>query len=111
MEYKTISLIPRLSEKAFDLSQKTNTFTFQVPKNASKAAIASAVESQFSVKVAAVHVINQKGKAKRTVRKGGRPVPGRNSDMKKAYVSLVKGDTLPFFLGEADSATTKEGAK
>jgi ribosomal protein L23 len=39
----------------------------------------------------------QKGKAKRTVRKGGRPAQGRESDFKKAYVTLKEGDSIPLF--------------
>jgi large subunit ribosomal protein L23 len=111
MEYKTISLIPRLSEKAFALSKESNTFIFSVPRSASKATIARAVNIQFDVSVQEIRVINQKGKAKRTIRRGGRPVAGTNSDFKKAYVTLKEGDSLPFFLGENDNSDAKEASK
>jgi large subunit ribosomal protein L23 len=107
MDGTKITLIPRLSEKAFALSQDQNTFVFVVPKSASQAVIANAVKTQFNVEVVEVRMINQKGKSKRTIRKG-RAVPGRNSDMKKAYVKLAAGNTLPFFQSETEVEDKKE---
>ena len=56
-----------------------------------------AVATQFEVTVTDVRITNIAGKLKRTVRKGGRAVTGRRSDVKKAYVTLKDGDSLPFF--------------
>lgn len=104
----TMTLRPRLSEKAYELSQIRNTYVFVVPGNASKQAIGQAVENQFKVSVINVNVHNLKGKAKRTVRKGGRPVQGRTSDLKKAYVTLKSGDSIPIFAAAEESEKKAE---
>ncbi len=62
-----------------------------------KHTVARAVAAQFDVAVSEVNIVNVKGKAKRTVRKGGRPTNGKRSDVKKAYVTLTKVITLPLF--------------
>jgi large subunit ribosomal protein L23 len=105
---KTLKLIPRLSEKAFSVSEVRNTFIFVVPRESSKQSIAAAVTAQLGVQVASVRVLNQKGKSKRTIRKNGRPAAGRNSDMKKAYVQLKQGESLPFFLDSSDQEKKPE---
>ena len=104
---KSLVLKPRMSEKAYGLSQLRNTYVFDVERGANKHTIARAVASQYDVTVTEVNVINQKGKAKRTVRKGGRPSMGRTSDYKKAYVTLKSGDSLPVFAA-VEEAEAKE---
>jgi large subunit ribosomal protein L23 len=99
---KTIQLRPRLSEKTFGLANSGNVYVFDVPASANKHTVADAVAAQFGVTVVGVNILNWKGKAKRTVRKGGRPVSGQQSDRKKAYVALKKGEKLPFFDVEGD---------
>lgn len=100
---KTMVLKPRVSEKAYAMSQDNgNVYVFVVPKEASKQAIASAVSTQFGVTVKAVNTTVTKGKAKRTIRKGGRPVAGRTNTIKKAYVTLKDGDTIAIFKAEED---------
>ena len=94
---KQMILKPRLSEKTYGLSMTGNTYTFEVPGDATKHTVARAIAAQFDVTVEDVNIINVKGKAKRTVRKGGRPTNGKRSDIKKAYVTLKDGDTLPVF--------------
>lgn len=88
-------LIPHISEKAYGQSQ-TNTYVFKVPTSANKQQVAAAVTAQYSVGVEGVRVVISKGKLKRTIRKG-RPYPGRRSDVKKAYVTLVEGDSIKIF--------------
>jgi large subunit ribosomal protein L23 len=90
-------LKPRMSEKAYGVSQLRNTYVFDVTGDTNKHSVARAIAEQYSVTVTAVRVINVKGKVKRTIRKGGRPSMGRQSDVKKAYVTLKAGDTLPIF--------------
>lgn len=92
-----MTLKPRLSEKTFGMSVATNTYTFEVPGDATKHTVARAVTAQFKVTVNEVNMVNTKGKPVRTVRKGGRPTNGKRSDVKKAYVTLKAGDTLPIF--------------
>lgn len=94
---KTITLRPRLSEKSYGLGTKGGVYVLDVPADANKHTVARAVAAQFEVTVTNVNILNVKGKPKRTVRKGGRPVKGQRSDVKKAYVTLKAGDKLPFF--------------
>ena len=82
--YKAIALKPRLSEKAYALSQEHNLYVFVVPKNANKLTVSEAVNAQFGVTVQNVNMIRSKGKAKRTVRKGGRPIAGQQRIPKSA---------------------------
>lgn len=104
---KTIVLKPRLSEKAYGLANARNTYVFDVPGDANKHTVARAVGAQFTVTVTEVNIANIKGKAKRTVRKNGRASAGRQSDIKKAYVTLKAGDSLPLFAAE-EEAEAKE---
>lgn len=103
---KTLTLKPRLSEKTYRLSEQ-RTYVVDVPASASKDLIAKAMSAQFGITVITVNVVNVKGKTKRTVRKGGRPISGKRSDFKKAYVTLKEGDKLPFF-AEIEEAEAKE---
>lgn len=106
---KTMVLKPRVSEKAYERSAD-GVYVFSVDKSADKLSIARAVEAQFGVTVETVNTIVSKGKAKRTVRKGGRPVAGRTSDFKKAYVSLKEGDSLPLFASAEEDAKDQKPA-
>lgn len=106
---KTLVLKPRVSEKAYGLSQERRTYVFEVPKSANKQAVAQAVAAQFSVTVETVNVTVIKGKAKRTIRKGGRPIAGRQNDVKKAYVTIKEGDQIPVF--KATEEDDKSAAK
>ena len=108
-----MTLKPRLSEKTYALSQSGNVYVFVVPGDANKNTVASSVTAQFKVTVESVNIANQQGKAKRSVRKGGRPVAGKQSDFKKAYVTVKKGDSIPVFAAveEAEKQTAKAEAK
>ena len=103
---KTILLKPRLSEQAYALSQN-RTYVFEVPVSANKHTVARAVAVQFNVEVTNVNIANIAGKAKRTYRKGSRPVTGRASDTRKAFVTLKAGQSLPIFAAE-EEAEAKE---
>jgi large subunit ribosomal protein L23 len=99
---KTTTLKPRLSEQAYAMSQ-AGVYIFEVPTDVNKHTVSRAVAAQFEVEVTNVNITNIPGKAKRSVRKGGRQVKGRTSDMRKAYVTLKKGQTLPIFAAEAEA--------
>jgi large subunit ribosomal protein L23 len=105
---KTLILKPRLSEKAYGTSQAFNTFVFDVPKDANKHSVARAIASQYNVEVDEVNIIVVKGKAKRTIRKGGRVAKGRQNDVKKAYVKLKAGHSLPIFAAVEEAAEKQE---
>jgi ribosomal protein L23 len=112
---KTLNLLPRVSEKAYGLSQTGSVYVFVVPKSSNKLTIAQAVAEQFSVTVEDVRTTHLPSKAKRTVRKGGRKVErGTQPGIKKAYVRLKKGDTIPVFAQDEEEkkpVATKRGKK
>ena len=110
MNYKALKLIPRISEKTYELSQKLNLYVFIVPLRANRLTVAQAVKEQFGVNVDGVNIMRSKGKAKRTIRRGGRPIAGHQSEIKKAYVTIKAGESIPIFQNEDDSAkkTKKE---
>ena len=81
---------PIITEKANLVSAK-NVYILQVLPSASKAEIKVAVEQIFDVKVKSVNTLNVRGKVKRT---GNRM--GRRQDWKKAYVTLMPGQTINF---------------
>ena len=84
---------PVITEKSTLLSEN-NQVMFNVAKTATKPAIKSAVESLFEVKVKAVNTLNRKGKTKRF-----RGRPGRQSDVKKAIVTLEDGQSIDVTTG------------
>lgn len=100
---KDVIITPRISEKAYAMSQAENikTYVFVVPVSANKHTVARAITAQYEVTVTNVRTVTLKGKVKQSYRKGGRPIDGRRSDIKKAYVTLKAGDTLPLFVEEA----------
>ena len=85
--YDTI-VRPLVTEKA-TIGNENGQVSFVVAINATKPEIKAAVEMLFDVDVIAVNTILLKGKAK--MWKGR---PGRRSDMKKAMVTLVEGQTI-----------------
>jgi len=84
---------PIVTEKSTVITEY-NQVTFRVPLDASKPEIRAAVEGLFNVKVIAVNTIRQKGKLKRF-----RGRQGRRSDVKKAIVTLVEGDSIDITTG------------
>lgn len=108
---KTLVIRPRLSEKAYGLSEARGTYVVDVPADANKQTVARAMTAQFGVTVTGVRIVNVKGKLKRTMRKGGRPIMGKRADIKKAYVTLKEGDKLPFFAAVEEAAQKAEKAE
>ena len=107
---KLMILKPRMSEKAYALSQVNRTYVIDVPRDATKITVVKAVEMQFDVTVTNVRMVLGKGKVKRTVRKGGRAITGTRSDVKKAYITVKSGSVLPFF-AEIEAAEAEAKAK
>lgn len=98
-----ISLKPRMSEKAYGLSQ-TGIYVFDVPSDANKLTIMQTVSSQYNVTVEKVNITNINGKTKRTfISRRGKFVRGTRSDVKKAYVTLKEGDSIPIFAAEEEA--------
>ena len=105
---KEITLKPRISEKAYGISENLNTYVFKVPNEANKLTVAKAVAQQFDVNVESVNIMNVKGKLKRTFKKNGKASIGKRSDFKKAYVTLKEGDSIVIFASEEDDKSSKK---
>jgi large subunit ribosomal protein L23 len=84
---------PLITEKATVLSEH-NQVVFKVRSSATKPQIQEAVERLFNVKVKAVNTLNRKGK-----RKKFRGIAGRQSDVKKAIVTLMEGHSIDVTTG------------
>ncbi|HYO93610.1 MAG TPA: 50S ribosomal protein L23 [Polyangiaceae bacterium] len=80
-----------LTEKAARLKEHQKVI-FEVAPDANKIQIREAIEALFSVKVADVNTLVQRGKLKRM----GREL-GKRRNWKKAIVTLRAGDDIQFF--------------
>ena len=87
----SVLIAPHVTEKTSLAMQNNNQYTFRVRRDAPKPDIKKAVELMFEVKVAGVQVVNEPGKSRRF----GKSL-GRTQDWKKAYVSLVQGQTIDY---------------
>ena len=93
LRHYDVILSPVITEKATMVSE-ANQVVFNVARNASKPDIKRAVEALFGVKVTAVNTQLRKGKVKRF-----RGRLGRQSDVKKAIVTLAEGDAIDVTTG------------
>ena len=84
---------PVITEKSTFVSEN-NQVVFNVARDASKPEIKAAVEALFGVKVKAVNTLLRKGKVKRF-----RGIKGKQSDVKKAVVTLVDGQSIDVATG------------
>ena len=84
---------PVITEKATHAAEQ-NKVVFRVRNDATKPQIKAAVERLFDVKVQAVNTLIRKGKVKRF--KG---TVGRQSDVKKAVVTLAPGHAIDVTTG------------
>jgi large subunit ribosomal protein L23 len=87
----SVLIAPHVTEKSSLAMQNHNQYTFRVRRDATKIDIRKAVELMFDVKVAGVQVVNEAGKTRRFGK-----IAGRTQDWKKAYVSLVAGQTIDY---------------
>ena len=90
---RDVIIRPVVSEKSFVLLEE-NVFAFEVHTSASKPEIRDAVESIFDVTVLKVNTLNRDGKRKRN---RGLPTYGKRPDVKRAYVTLVEGESIELF--------------
>ncbi|WP_223477864.1 50S ribosomal protein L23 [Oricola indica] len=84
---------PVITEKSTLVSEH-NQVVFNVARDASKPEIKAAVEALFGVKVKSVNTLLRKGKVKRF-----RGITGKQSDVKKAVVTLVDGQSIDVATG------------
>lgn len=102
----SIVLKPRMSEKTYGLSQ-SGVFVFVVDKDVNKHEVAESVEKTYDVTVVNVRIVVQKGKTKRAYR-NKRFITGVRSDIKKAYVTLKEGDSIPIFAAVEEQESQAE---
>jgi len=87
----SVLIAPHVTEKSSLGMQNHNQYTFRVRRDANKTDIRQAIELMFDVKVKAVQVLNEPGKSRRFGKR-----TGRTQDWKKAYVSLIQGQTIDY---------------
>jgi len=93
MEINTILIGPIITEQSMGQASKGK-FTFSVAKQADKTGIKQAIEKKFNVHVVGVSTVTTKGRTKRV---GARRIEKRLSPLKKAVVTLKKGEKIDLF--------------
>jgi large subunit ribosomal protein L23 len=88
-----VLLKPRVTEKAYTMGA-SGKYVFQVASIATKLSVKRAVEEVYGVSVSTVNIVTLPGKTK-VFGKG--QVTGKRKAVKKAYVTLVAGQTLELF--------------
>jgi large subunit ribosomal protein L23 len=92
LEPYQVVLRPLITEKATQLSERHNAYTFEVNPMATKTEIKQAIEALFDVKVADVRTQNRRGKPRRY-----RLKVGRMRNWKKAIVALHDEYRIDFY--------------
>lgn len=95
--YSDILRRPIVTEKSSYLSTNLHQYVFEVAGNATSTMVKDAVEKLFEVTVLNVNVMNVPSKRKRSMR--SRRIVMRNPQYKKAIVTLLPEDRIPFFEG------------
>ena len=93
LRHYDVIVSPAITEKS-TMASEQNQVVFNVARKASKPEIKAAVEALFGVKVMAVNTLLRKGKTKRF-----RGTVGRQSDVKKAIVTLAEGQSIDVATG------------
>ena len=93
LRHYDVIVSPAITEKS-TMASEQNQVVFNVAKKATKPEIKAAIEALFSVKVMAVNTLIRKGKIKRF-----RGTVGRQSDVKKAIVTLADGQSIDVSTG------------
>ena len=101
LRHYDVIVSPVITEKS-TMASEANQVVFNVAPNATKPEIKAAVESLFSVKVTSVNTLVRKGKVKRF-----RGIMGRQSDVKKAVVTLAEGQQCKSNVFEVGGASNQ----
>lgn len=88
-----VIVAPVVTEKATTAAEH-NQFVFEVARKATKPQIKAAIEGLFDVKVVGVNTLVTMGKTK-----AFRGVRGKQSDVKKAVVTLAEGHKIDVTTG------------
>jgi large subunit ribosomal protein L23 len=93
LRHYDVIVSPAITEKS-TMASEYNQVVFNVAKKATKPEIKAAVEALFGVKVTGVNTLVRKGKVKRF-----RGTIGRQSDVKRAVVTLAEGHSIDVATG------------
>ena len=93
LRHYDVIVSPAITEKS-TMASENNQIVFNVARKATKPEIKAAVEALFGVKVTAVNTLLRQGKVKRF-----RGTIGRQSDVKKAVVTLAEGHSIDVATG------------
>jgi large subunit ribosomal protein L23 len=93
LRHYDVIVAPVITEKS-TMASEANQVVFRVAPGATKPEIKQAVEALFNVKVKAVNTVTRKGKTRRF-----RGFSGRQSDSKRAVVTLVEGHSIDVTTG------------
>ena len=91
-----ISIRPLITEKANNVSEKLNCYTFAVSPDANKFQIKDIVEKLYNVRVTSVNTAYYAGKRKQRWTKSGL-LKGKKPAFKKAYVTVAEGQTIDYY--------------
>ena len=91
-----ILIKPIITEKASNLSETKNCYSFLVNTKANKVEIKKAVEAAYGVSVEKVRNLNYGPKRKTKFTKNGIQ-SGKTNSTKKAVVQVTEGDAIDFY--------------
>ena len=92
----SVLIRPIVTEKFTAQGETLNKYGFIVNKTANKVQIKKDVEAMYGVSVQEVNTIRYNGKVKTRYTKSGF-VAGRTNEVKKAIVTLKKGEKIDFY--------------
>ncbi len=103
---------PIISEKILRMSTSSSGgwYGFKISMLADKKGVKAAVEKAFSVEVAEIRLLREKGKKIRDINKKRYIVKNKKADIKKAYVKLKPGFSINL-LGEDKEEEKKKKSK
>ena len=91
-----ITITPIVTEKATQLTEKLNRYTFRVSPEANKYQIKTLVEQLYGVKVVNVNTAVVRGKNRSRWTKSGL-LRGKTNQWRKAFITVAEGETIDFY--------------
>ncbi len=92
----SVLIKPIISEKANDVAEKRNRYTFLVDPKANKSEIKHAIQKTYGVDVTAIRTLISAPVVKSKYTKSGLQV-GKSNKLKKAMVDIKEGQTIDVF--------------
>lgn len=96
MKLSDVLIKPVLSEKANEMAEKRNRYTFVVDRKANKLEVKRAVEEFYGITVEEVRTLVIPSKLKQRYTKAGY-LTGRKPAKKKAIVTVAEGETIDLY--------------